>query len=260
MKSRVFFVVLSVSLLVNCRSVSRYENKGDGIQYKESMEVSYREASDSKYQVSLESDTISKLTNGDYEKFKSRKNGIDIQAMINSRSAKMKIERGSVDMTGQIRKFSKLARMGNKEVEGWLLNFYDEYFDALFSWNKTCDHCDGVGGIPHMFMLRFNKSLYRGIRNIPPSMEKIDLIMRLYKKESDTYWAEGDHDDIINGDKIVLNLLCPNIDDERCLRRGDIGRYNDDAINEVQETIEQLYNQIKMGEVKLIDRETWKSM
>ena len=256
MNNTLLSVLLACIVLIQCKSIEQPESKADSTVSEVTLPTSPNQVNQS-----VTSDVITPLAPRDpYQEFLSRKDYVDVAAMIESSTAKMKVESGSVDMSGQIRKFSQLAQAGNREVESWLLIFYDDYFDALFSWNIKCEQCDGDGGVPHMFMFRFNKSLYRALRNIPPSIKKIELIMRLYKKESDTYWAGGDHDDMINGDKIVLNLLCPNITNKLCLRRGDIGRYNDEAIHEVQKLIEELYNQIVSGEVKLIDRETWKSM
>ena len=95
---------------------------------------------------------------------------------------------------------------------------------------------------------------------MPPSQAKIDLIMLLYNQEPDTYWEGGDHDPIINGNKIVLELLLENIPYHFRPYRKYISEYSERAEKYDNRIVLELYNQIKNGEIALIDKETWKSM
>jgi hypothetical protein len=194
-----------------------------------------------------------------YQNFKTWKDAINVEDMMKLKGARINRYDGNSSMDGQVSLFSYLAKSGNIEVEQWLLDFFDEYIDALIEWNSSCDTCDGVGGVPHMFIERFNNRLFRAVDNMPPSMEKIELIMRLYDQEPDPYWRGGDND-IYNGNFLVRELICNSVQKGVCDAKWDVYKASKEHVEFYRDRIETIYNQIKMGEVKLIDRESWKSM
>ena len=65
---------------------------------------------------------------------------------------------------------------------------------------------------------------------------------------------------MINGNKIVLELLIQNIPYHLQPYRKYISEYSERAEKDDERIVLELYNQIKNGEIALIDKETWKSM
>ena len=256
MNNTLLSVLLACIVLIQCKSIEQPESKADS-----SVNEVARRTSPNQVNQSGSGDVNTLLPTRDpYQEFLSRKDAISIEKLIKNKKAKSSVDQGAFSMGEQLILFSFLAQSGNQEVEQWLLDFFDEYIDALIIWNNTCDYCDGVGGVPHMFRDRFDNGMRKALDFVPPSIEKIDLIMRVYNQEPDSYWAGGDHDPIINGNERVLRSLQLNIPVNLRPKRKYLGDYSHEGEMELQEVIEQLYNQIKMGEVKLIDRETWKSM
>ena len=83
--------------------------------------------------------------------------------------------------------------------------------------------------------------------------------MRLYNQEPDPYWEGGDND-IYNGNFYVRKLLCNSVEKGVCNTKWDVYKGSMEHVEFYRERINKLYNQIKMGEVELIDRETWKEI
>ena len=256
MNNTLLSVLLACIVLIQCKSIEQPESKADSTVSEVTLPTSPNQVNQS-----VTSDVITPLAPRDpYQEFLSRKDAISIEKLIKNKKAKSSVDQGAFSMGEQLILFSFLAQSGNQEVEQWLLDFFDEYIDALIIWNNTCDYCDGVGGVPHMFKDRFDFRLSKALDNIPPSKEKIDLIMRLYNQEPDTYAGEGDHDPVINGNERVLISLRGNVPKSLRPKRRYVGLYNKEVELYLQEVIEHLYNQIKMGEAELIDRETWKEI
>jgi hypothetical protein len=251
---RFLIFILTLILLSCCKSFNASSDIGK--------DYSTSPAKEDK--VDLQSKTV-RRTNSMYDELKSVRDSIDINDVLkktfkDGRSARIVLKSKSYYVTDIMSQFAVASKNGNKEIEEWLLEFFEDYFEGVINWNNICAHCDGVGGKPDLFMSHLNWFRLKYVGIMPPSQAKIDLIMRLYNQEPDTYWEGGDHDPIINGNQIVLELLIDNIPYHLRPYRKYLGEYSEEAESEVDKIVLELYNQIKNGEIALIDRETWKSM
>lgn len=199
------------------------------------------------------------------KEFNSIKDLIDIEEVLKNTfkdgdRAKISINSKSYTISDLIYHFAIASKNGNSEIEQWLLSFFEGYVEGIIEWNGSCGYCDGVGGKPDLFMSHLSQTKLRLFNLIPPSQEKVRIIMLLFNQEPDTYWAGRDHAPMINGNEIVLELLLENIPYHLRPYRKYISEYSERAEKDDNRIVLELYNQIKNGEIALIDRETWKSM
>ena len=148
-----------------------------------------------------------------------------------------------------------LAKSGDIEVEQFLLRFYKELIDlALAEQNTGKKSKTKKGAISMWHKIRLN--------NLPPSIEKIDLIMKFVGQELvQSYHLEPDEDVLyFYGDFWTFNMLIFNVDRQYWTDKYKRMQIDIDFANANLYEVKELYKKIKNGSVQLIDRDRWKRL
>lgn len=159
-----------------------------------------------------------------------------------------------------IKIFAELAKSGDREVEKWLLGFFNKYIGEALKWNNT--KSDGIGGRAELFLKPINASIFKWMNNLPPSLGKAHLFMRLYNVEPELYQHTSDVGSI-NADVAIYNVLRLMIvgENEKELPswyyRTHISKTYKDKLNE---EVKSLYERIKLGTLELVDRDKWETL
>ena len=152
---------------------------------------------------------------------------------------------GSIySLDGYINMYSYLAKSGDREVEDYLLKFFKEYIDLALS------QYSGKNGVIDILMKQT-------LNKIPPSLEKIDLLLSFFGVEPNPIKDDSDMIDIY-GDSYTFMLLIQNIDEQYWNGKYLDMAWHPEIATKNRHEIEKLYENIKNGKVPLINREKWK--
>jgi len=155
---------------------------------------------------------------------------------------------------------SRLARVGHKESENLLLDFYDEYVDIAIEWNEAL--YDGVDGKPDIFLGPLRGHVFNAFHYIPPSKRKIEIYAKLAGLEKERYLVSEDVAEVL-GELIVFKKLRINL--KVGPFKNELFELHIQALKSRSEKYEEwltrtnkeLINGMLSGEIEMVDRATW---